>query len=177
MDRILKTLKNDIKHKDFYSAFYIALALVGTCSRKQYPEPDGDRNKYLKWLENYYVPLYEKGQNRILITAEAFYQLRCSLLHESTSELELRNGNTISKIIIITTTSHRNCAKVKNRDVEIKEIIVDAEKFLNEIYESVSLWKKEAEKNGIDTNCKFEIMTGKWSSTEINGFCGFKDCL
>lgn len=176
MDKILKTLYDDIEKEDYYSAFYVALALVGTCSRKQFPELSGDRNKYLNWLENYYVPLYENGQNQVLITAEAFYKLRCSLLHESTSELELKNGNTISKIIIITTGSHRNCAIVKNGDVEIKEIIVDAKKFLKEIYESVFIWKKEAEKRGIDTNCKFEIITGEWSSTEINGCCAFKNC-
>ena len=113
MDIILKTLYDDIEKEDYYSAFYVALALVGTCSRKQYPELIGDRNTYLKWLENYFVPLYEKGQNQVLITAEVFYKLRCSLLHESSSELKLENGNTISKIIINANGSHRNCANSK----------------------------------------------------------------
>lgn len=176
MDKILNTLYNDIKNEDYYSAFYVALALVGTCSRKQYPELRRDRDKYLKWLENYYVPLYEKDQNQVLITAEAFYKFRCSLLHESTNELELKNGNIISKIIIVTTGSHRNCAIVKNLDVEIKEIIVDARKFLNEIYQSIFMWKQKAEHGGINTNCKFEIISSEWSSTEINGCCAFKNC-
>lgn len=64
--------------------------------------------------------------------------------------MELKNGKTISKIIIITTGSHRNCAIVKKGDVEIKEIIVDAKKILKGIYESVFMWKKEAEKRGIN---------------------------
>lgn len=181
MDRIINTVKNCLEIKDFYSALYVSLALVGACSVKQYPTINGknkriDKERYTKWIEEFYLPLFEEDISKPMIESIVIYKLRCSILHESTSVLQTNQQNNVIKIILTHTGSHRNKSIFISGSTQINEIQVDVKCFVEELIESIDSWKLDAERNGIETNCDFTIFNDSWSSTKVEGAQGFHNC-
>ena len=171
MEIIIETIKKSLETENYYSGMYVILAFIGTCSRKQYPSKK-DNEAYKKWLEEYYTPLCKNKYSGNFIPPDTIYQLRCSILHESTTDLKLKGNNTISHIIV-TTGSHFNFSTTNG----YKEIEVNAKLFILELLDAINIWLVCAKKTGIDTQCNFDIINGRWSSKDINDSCAFKDCL
>lgn len=167
MDKIIDVIETALRNNDCYSAMYVTLALVGTCSRKQFPNEKKDWKCYQDWLDNNYKPFCQDKYCGNYIPSATIYQLRCSILHESSTELKVEgnNNNNIQHIIVTTTGSHFNFAG--------DEIQIDAKMFIKEMVSVIKIWIDSAKKNAIDTTVGFDIINGKWS-TRNNGF---KNCL
>jgi hypothetical protein len=175
MKRILDAINKDLEIKNYYSALYVSLSLIDACARIEYNNHN-NRDRYVNWLNQYYLPLYEKDINNPMIPANAIYQLRCSVLHESTNYIDKnsrKKHNDIKdlyRIILTTCLSHRNKAIVHNNKKTIEEIQLSVKIFVVEIIDSVSEWMKNKEEK-----CKleFSIETGSWSTTTLDGATGF----
>ncbi len=113
MEKMIKAVIMSLDTENYYSAIYLVLFLVGTCSKKQYPNIKKDKECYEKWLDNYYIPLCKNKYNNNFIPSSTIYQLRCSILHGSSTDLELKGNNKISNIIMTTTGSHFNHIYIK----------------------------------------------------------------
>ena len=103
LEEIEKALNNDI----YFSPLLICLALIDICAKAEYKNMKvGER--YKNWFDKYMTPykypeenIYEKYP---YINGECAYMLRCKLLHEGTTKLnidKIKNENSkINKIIL-----------------------------------------------------------------------------
>ena len=185
MKRILDSIKKDLEIYNYYSALYVSLSLIDTCAKIEYNIPsiknhdnkDSYVNRYVNWLNQYYLPLYEKDINNPMIPANAIYQYRCSVLHESTNYIDKNNRKKYNdikdlyRIILTTDSSHRNKSAVSNGKETIEEIQLNVKKFVEEIIYSILKWMEN--KSDKDYELKFSIETGSWSSTTLDGVTGF----
>lgn len=186
MEKMVKVVETLLKEGERYSSMYMTLALIGTCSRKEHPECKEDNESYRKWLENYFNPILERKYGKS-IPPITIYKLRCSILHESSTTLDTstksdpQKTNDFARIQILETGSHFNFSTIKfinkkNEYEEFSEIFLDAKLFIEDLLEAIKTWIAEAEKKGINTVNDFKILNERWSSTEINSMCGFKEC-
>ncbi|MFI3228047.1 MAG: hypothetical protein R3Y09_11690 [Clostridia bacterium] len=171
MQKIIQTIESAISNGDLYSPVYVVLALTDACANKQYPEY-GNGKAYCKWIEKFHTPKSKQKHSGLFIPESTMYKFRCSLLHSSSNDLEKNNKNLVSRIIVTNTDSHFNFSDTNG----VKEIQVNVKLFVEEILDSIKIWQNDAEKNGINTECSFEVLNGCWSSQEVNGAMAFKDC-
>lgn len=92
IDRIVKEIELAYKNGLYMSALSLALMLPDICGKAEYPE-DGVGNRYKKWFNKYFGDIekspIEEGIPTPYLSGEVAYQLRCSVLHSGTTELEL----------------------------------------------------------------------------------------
>jgi len=179
MKRILDAVNKDLEINNYYSALYVSLSLIDVCAKIEYNNIN-NKERYVNWLNKYYLPLYEKNINNPMIPANAIYQFRCSVLHESTNYINKDNRKkhddikNLYKIILFTGSSHRNKSTVSNGKEIIEEIQINVKNFIEEIINSISKWMKN--KSDKDYELNFTIETGPWSSTTLDGVTGFFNC-
>jgi len=176
MKRILDAINKDLEINNYYSALYVSLSLIDVCAKIEYNTPK-NKERYVNWLNQYYLPLYEIDTNNPMVPANAIYQFRCSVLHESTNYFgENNRKNTLDiknlyRIILTTGSSHRNKSIVSNSKETIEEIQLNIKIFVEEIINGISKWMKH--KSDKDYELNFTIETGSWSSTTLDGTIGF----
>jgi hypothetical protein len=180
MQRIINAIESDLENKNYYSGLYVGLSLIDACSKIEYPLIQKNHQRYTNWLNQYFILLFEPFINEQIFPANAIYQLRCSVLHESTNYINKKDRSkypdieNLYQIIITNSLSHRNRVKISNDGKTIDEIQINVESFIKEIVKSIKEWMKK--KDTKEYTLKFSIELDKWSSTEINGHYGFKDC-
>ncbi|MGM9635315.1 MAG: hypothetical protein ACI3YE_04090 [Candidatus Avispirillum sp.] len=175
MNRVLDELSILIAKKFHYSALFLSLALIDTCAKIEYPKMKPQKkpfyNDYMKWIDNFYIPMYEHTPSDPIITANDMYTLRCKILHEGTIFL---NNSDCTRIILTQGMSHRNIATISDGKTKIVEKQLNVDRFLEEIIAAITAWasKKEEKQLLLD----FNIISGKFSSTELNGSQVFSNC-
>jgi len=177
MKRIIDAINKDLEIKNYYSALYVSLSLIDACARIEYNISGNNRKRYVNWLNQFYLPLYEKDKNNPMIPANAIYLFRCSVLHESTNYIDENNRKKhddikdLYRIILTTDLSHRNKSIVSNGIETIEEIQVNIKIFIEEIIESILKWMKNKPDNDYKMNISIE--EGHWSTTTLGGATGF----
>jgi hypothetical protein len=150
---------------------------VDACARIEY-NISNNRERYFNWLNQYYLPLYEKDIDNPMVSANAIYQLRCSVLHEGTNYVDENNRKKYSnsdikflyRFILSTGLSHRNKSTVSNNSETIEEIQLNINMFVKEIINSI---EKRMENSDKKYDLDFTIETGAWSTTTLDGATGF----
>jgi hypothetical protein len=175
MKRILDAINKDLQYNNHYSALYVSLSLIDSCAKIEYHK---NENRYVAWLNKYYLPLYERDLMNPMLPANAIYQLRCSVLHEGTNHIKIHDKKKyndikgLSKIILVATPFiHRNIVTINNNIVEIQLSVAE---FVKEITNSILKWMEN--KNEGDYELDFSIETGAWSTTTFDGFTAIKVC-
>ncbi len=169
MKRIVEAIKKDLESKNYYSATYVSLSLVDACAKIEYPVITNNKARYIEWLKNFFIPLHERDKDNPMLPSKDIYHFRCSILHESSTSINLNkqsdyNKKNIQNFILTTTSSHRNVAI----SGKFKEIQINIHKFIEEILESIEVWmsKKKEEEYKLD----FTIEEKKWSSSDSKQF-------
>lgn len=90
IDDVSRALENEC----FFAALALALTLPDTCGKAAYPHLSDrhNRQRYTDWCREY-VCITEKpdspyGADMPYLSEEVIYQLRCSLLHQSTPNID-----------------------------------------------------------------------------------------
>jgi hypothetical protein len=179
MQRLINSLKTDIQNKNYYSAIFIGLSLIDICSKIEY-DIRNNHQRFTKWLNTFFLPLYERDIPNPFIPANAIYQLRCSVLHEGTNTIDENNKEkyedikNLYRIIFTLTPSHRNKSSIGKEPNIIEEIQINIHTFIEEIINSIQIWMSTKDKSSYTLD--FSIENISWSTTDKNGACGFKDC-
>lgn len=115
MDRLVSSIRDSLLYGNNVAAVAMAVMLPDICGKVEWPEL-GSKKRYIKWCEANLKELYqsdwpnlnsiatlmkipykenEDGTYKMtFLKSECLYQLRCALLHQGTSELELdKDGN------------------------------------------------------------------------------------
>jgi hypothetical protein len=180
MKRIIEAIQKDLEINNYYSALYVGLSLIDTCSKIEFPKITSNGKRYINWLNTFFVPLYELYIAEQIFPANAIYQLRCSVLHESTNYIDQQNRikyqdiKNLYRVVITETPSHRNKASISNGKETIDEIQINILRFIQEIIYSIEKWMEQ--KRPEDYSLKFSINLENWSSAILDGKQAFKQC-
>lgn len=102
VDRLLADLEKSLDNDCYFAALSLALALPDICGRAEYPELSSySKKRYIKWFDEY-IGQYEippkqneNDEDMPYLSGEVIYQLRCSLLHQGTPNID--KGNIIAE--------------------------------------------------------------------------------
>ena len=176
MKRIINDIKEMVKSRLYYGSLALSLSAIDICSKIEYPNMKKQTlnaktyNAFMKWIDNFFIPIIEKRTTEPIINSNDIYSLRCKVLHEGTLNIE---NPDLSQIILSTGGSHRNKAVVSNGKITITETQLNPLLFVDEIVLCIEEWiKKKSEE---DITLSFNI-TSTFSSANLDGSQVFFNC-
>jgi hypothetical protein len=91
MKRFTQSIEKSLREQNWYAALSLALALPDICANVCSPN-EGSKKRYIEWFNQYVLSKYTRQigaskEEHIFLRGEDCYALRCSLLHEGTSEI------------------------------------------------------------------------------------------
>ncbi len=169
MERLIKEIESMLNENHDYANLFMALSMIDICAKIEFPNMKKQSingisyNNYMKWLDEFYIPLYERDVKDPIINSNDIYSLRCKVCHEGT--LNIGNNN-LSSVILSKGHSHRNVCTVSNGKVVIIQKQLNIDMFIKEIINAIKLWLSKTSKNVI---LDFDIQVGKFSSANLDG--------
>lgn len=152
MKEFIKDIRKSLDTENYRISLFATLALIDACANIAYGNNTGNRERYLKWLENYHVSRLKISNLR----AEAIYAFRCSLLHEGGHKINSSKTEVKNICLVINTGSNYNYDTKKN------ELMISIELFTKDILESVEKWIENTSDN--KTSLDFKIQNKTWST-------------
>jgi len=148
MEKILKSIENSLLNNNWYSALVISLILPDICGKLENNDKDSNK-RYPEWFNKY---LGEKYKD--FLSGNDCYALRCSFLHEGSSNIEKQKAkDALDHFIFTSGSSHCNkygyCdfgdSKYDGKDILQLSVNI----FCMDMIEGVQKWLKvvEGEKN------------------------------
>ncbi|MCD4761634.1 hypothetical protein K8R32_01620 [bacterium] len=153
MQKILQSIENSLKNKNWYSALVLSLILPDICGKFEDNNLSSSK-RYPEWFEKY---LGEKYGG--YLSGNDCYALRCSFLHEGSNKItQQRAREVLDYLVFIPNGSH--CSRFGNcyfgdPKYDGKEILqLSVSKFCQDMIEATKQWIKETSK---DTSEMLEI--------------------
>jgi hypothetical protein len=92
VQRFTDSIRQSVKTQDWYGALMSALTLPDICGKLETTN-EGSKARSVRWLKQWIEPLYTHKigpdkREHVFLSAEDCYALRCSFLHEGTSNIE-----------------------------------------------------------------------------------------
>ena len=134
---------------NLYAGLSLALTLPDVCGSLEDPGPGKSQKRYERWCKQWLEPKFTRGKNpltgnpMVFIRAEDIFQLRCSLIHSGTAEIDLAKRTGLDRFIFFdrTTGAHLNkFEKCVFNGVEVNIIQLSADLFSQEVFTAVDEW-------------------------------------
>src|ERR1035437_5070238 len=90
MKRFTDAGRRALKDGNNYAALCLALMLPDICASLEDPGPNKSQARYVRWFRKWVEPKYTSvtSDRRVWISAEDCYQLRCSLIHSGSVDID-----------------------------------------------------------------------------------------
>ena len=134
MRHLLEQIKKGLDNNLYYLSLFVALALPDICGAINSENGEAHRNKYIEWFNKYVAEKYNG-----FLSGEDCYYLRCSLLHQGSSQHIKSKYSRILFIEPAATTNIFHCNILNDA------LNIDVRIFCNDIIEGVEKWLKEVE--------------------------------
>lgn len=93
---IIKQFNNSIKisldTSNYFAALTVALIIPDICSKIEYRDISRVGDRYKKWIDNYFISILDEDKINSYLSANNIYALRCSLVHEGSSNPSNQNN-------------------------------------------------------------------------------------
>jgi hypothetical protein len=86
MKRFTDAGRKAIEGDNLYAALCLALMIPDICGSLEDPGPGKSQKRYERWFTTWALPKFQSGDHTYL-TASDCYQLRCSLIHSGSGEI------------------------------------------------------------------------------------------
>lgn len=93
INRLIEDINKALDAEAYMAALSLVLTLPDICAKAEYGDSLGNRKRYIKWFDEY-IGQYEKppiksGETQMpYLSGEVVYQLRCSILHQGTPNID-----------------------------------------------------------------------------------------
>jgi hypothetical protein len=146
MERFITAVHQAISSRNWYAALYLSVTLPDICARLESENGKTSQNKYVQWYNTYLLNKYqykhpEESEPRVFLSGNDCYALRCSMLHEGTSELTTQRAREVVDRFHFTAEVGSHC-NIFNSVLQI-----DVATFCNDMCASVSEWEKDFKNN------------------------------
>jgi hypothetical protein len=149
MKRFTDAGRQAIKDGNLYAGLSLALTLPDVCSSLEDPGPGKSQKRYEQWCKQWLEPKFTLGNNpltgnpMVFIRAEDIFQLRCSLIHSGTAEIDLPKRTGVDRFLFFDQTTAAHLTKFEKcsfNGVEANLIQLSADHFSQEIFTTVDEW-------------------------------------
>ena len=102
MRRFTDAGRRAISGDNLYAALILALIIPDICGSIADPGPGKTRSRYIRWFRRWAEPKFTSRApssahpHHVFISAEDCYQIRCSLIHSGSSEIEPNQRNILA---------------------------------------------------------------------------------
>ena len=103
MQRFTDAGRQAIADDNFIAGLGLALIIPEICASLEDPGPGKSRDRYERWFKTWAEPKFTR-QERIIVSAEDCYQLRCSLFHSGTTEIDPKKVKIIERFVFFDKT-------------------------------------------------------------------------
>ncbi len=150
MRRFTDAGRRTIKDNNLYAALSLALTIPEICSSLEDPGPGKSQARYQRWCKQWVVPKYTAttvnpmtGAPHVWITDQQLYQLRCSMIHSGSDEIEKSKRSGIDRFFFFDQsrpTSIQQFANCKFTDVDVNIICLNAADFCEKMFLAAEEW-------------------------------------
>ncbi len=135
MRDLLGQIQTGLNANLYYLSFFTSLAIPDICGALESENGEASKDKYIDWFDNYIASKY----NNFLSGKDCYY-LRCSLLHQGSSQH--KNSN-YSRILFVEPS--KATTKIFHNNILKDALNIDIRIFCNDIIEGAYTWIKKYE--------------------------------
>ncbi len=137
MLNLIAALRKSCLQENWYAALYMALSLPDICAKLLEPGSSNAGRRYQAWFDKYLKPHYAGGADgHQFLTSADCWALRCSLLHEGSSEISSQRSRDVLSRVIFTTQAihlmHLNDVLVLNVSAFCEVMIAGVESWMED---------------------------------------------
>lgn len=88
INKIIQDIDKALRAEAYLSALALALTLPDICAKVAYKDNNGNKERYIKWFDEYVVSECDKNDKMPYISGEVAYNLRCNFLHQGTPNID-----------------------------------------------------------------------------------------
>jgi hypothetical protein len=160
MKRFTDAGRRAINDGNLYAGLSLALTLPDICGSLEDPDPGKSQSRYERWCKKWLEPKFTGGNNPlsgapiVFVRAEDIFQLRCSLIHSGSVEIDIAKRTGVERFVFFdqTTGTHLNkFEKCQFNGVEFNLVQLKADMFSEEIFKAADEWD-----SAIATNQKIQ---------------------
>ncbi|MGK0554107.1 hypothetical protein [Macrococcus capreoli] len=153
-----KSVYDCLESKNYFGAILTSLILPDICSKISNCKIKSVSTRYKEWLNIYFIPLLENEDKvvRNYLNAKNIYALRCTIVHEGSSDvsrqdnykIKLKNHEQVDELIPYLNTLdfpkvlYANSTIINTGDIK-KSLFLDLEFFCELMIKSVDRWLKD----------------------------------
>lgn len=134
-----------IKQGNLYAALSLALMIPDICGSLVDPGPGRSKQRYVDWYTAWLLPKFTKeiGPSRertVLISADDCYQLRCSLIHSGTAEIEAGRNSALDRFVFFDESAGAHLNDFQVGATHFMQLKASA--FANTVFDAADEWDK-----------------------------------
>lgn len=168
-----------IKCGNLYAALSLALTIPDICGSLEDPSPGKSQVRYQRWCKQWIEPKYTTqtndpmtGKPFVWITDDQIFQLRCSLIHSGSDEIEETKRTGIDRFFFFDQTrptSIQKFASCKFNGVDVNIICLNAADFCEKMFEAAEAWDMSVAGNAAVQTEKEKLLFIHSKGDEIYG--------
>jgi len=154
MKRFTDAGRKSIVCGNLYAGLSLALTIPDICASLEDPGPGKSRDRYVKWCENWVQPKFTrqipapdgcgKTESKVFVSAQDCYQLRCSLVHSGTTEINPAKKEVLDRFEFFDGTAggHLNwCERnILNGEMQPNFLQLKADLFSQTLFDAADEW-------------------------------------
>lgn len=147
MKRFTDAGRASIKSGTLYAALSLALTLPDICGSLEDPGPGKSKRRYERWCEQWFDLKYRISVRNVgdptHLRPEDIFQLRCSLIHSGSAEVEIDKRTKIDRFVFFDETAGEHASLIRNVTFggqRADMVVLSADAFSQQMFESVDKW-------------------------------------
>jgi len=154
---------------NLYGALSIALVIPDICGSLEDPGPNKSRKRYTAWVDKWVIPNLPvmPGDDKPLISAADYFQLRCSLIHSGSAEIPVRKDSNLREFIFCDRTVGSHMLRVTGSGVARIQLVVDL--FCADLFWAAHQWDLSVADNQAIQAEKEKLLVIHSGSVNIDG--------
>lgn len=148
MKRFTDAGRKAIEQDNLYSALSLALMVPDICGSLEDPGPGKSKRRYTEWYTQWALPKFTsaspRGEIAVFVSADDCYQLRCSLIHSGSAEIEQNKGSLLDRFVFCDKSIGTHLTLMRgnmvNGVLQDSVLQLKADKFSEAMYDAADEW-------------------------------------
>lgn len=177
MKRFTDAGRKAIKDDNLYAALSLALMMPDICGSLENPGPGRSKRRFYDWYEKWAQPKFTSPRrlgspSRVFITADDCYQLRCSLIHSGSAEIEPGKNSALDRFEFCDKSVGAHLTRLDDctiNGVRTNLVQLKVDRFSESMYEAADEWDKSVTLNTSVQSEKARLLVIHSSGFSIGG--------
>lgn len=154
MKRFTDAGRRAVADQNWYAALSMALLMPEICGSLEDPGTGKSRERYLRWSKQWLEPEFtvdrrDGTEPTVFLSAEDFYQARCSIIHTGTAEIEPSRRAGLDRFEFFTDGGHMNLAQGNTFDgiAQPNFLQLRVDMFAETVFRATDAWDRSVAEN------------------------------